>query len=480
MTLPDRGFAGEAAEPAFDLTPDPSLNPDDSNRERVILYHLQHTKDLEVTGPDAQSVMRRELDIDHLSWQRVRADLGARGVLRQARGHRTSLDLKHLLGAADRPFVTPRLLGAVEERQPGFNEETNQLRALRQKPAEVEPPRPTGRPAPARQPAKPPARHAPAPAKADTPAAYSDAERQRARDIVGLYRKLSRIAEVPLPADAIHRLIEPLDRWEYTTEGVNPQVHYLTRQALGSSVKLKLSEPSTPVRSVHKDKESIAIRVEGEPLRGRDLMTLLKIESQYPRHLVRQEMEDRQTARPPRNETADEFRETKDVYLQDGDVLTDRQTVVLGNMARHNSQGQLVDALETTPAALNEVLRPLRARAGIEYNPGNPDSYIQLTLIALALKVADVDHLPKASKREIDNLKEADLELLSKYYSFDPAERAAVREGKSDTSISLMWSRLYRRIGIGGRDSRHQAMLYAVRNDILQLPDASAIKEMLG
>ncbi len=523
MTLPDRGLAGEAAGPglgpvtagpnpgletglapngALDLAPDPGLSAADSNNELVILYHLQRAEELEVTGPDAQSAMRRELGIDHLSWQKLTADLGSRGVLRQARGHTTRLDLKHLLGAADRPFVTPRLLEAAEERQPGFTGEANQLRALRQVPAEAEttktepepapaaavpgpPSRRPDRPIPAPKPARPatiPAAVKPSkPAKADTPAAYTEAERQRARNIVALYRKFSRIANVSLPADTVHRLIRPLDRWEYTTEGVNPPVHYLTRQALGSLVRLKLSEPPTPARSIHRDRESITIRVEGEPLRGRDLLTMLKIESQYPRNLVRQELEGGPKPVSKTTVAARALREAKDAYAEAGDVLTDSQTVVLSNMTRYKSHSQLCRGLETTSGRLNELLQPLRERIGVEYNPGNPDSYIQLTLVALALGIAEIDDLPKASERQVAGLEETDSELLAKYYSFDPAERESVREGRTETALSVMWSRLYRKIGINGhgRDSRYDAILYAVRNDIFKLPPAAAVEAML-
>src|SRR5665213_233647 len=89
----------------IDLTPDPNLEPGDSNSELAILYHLQQGEDLEVAGAEAQSLMRRELGMDHGAWQKTTATLVPRGIL-QIRKHSTSLNLKELPRAIGQPFMT--------------------------------------------------------------------------------------------------------------------------------------------------------------------------------------------------------------------------------------------------------------------------------------------------------------------------------------------------------------------------------------
>jgi DNA-binding MarR family transcriptional regulator len=477
------GIGFEAAPPlngAVDLTPDPNLEPGDSNNELVILYHLQQGEGLEVDGAEAQSLMRRELGMDQGAWQKATATLVPRGIL-QVRKHSTSLNLKDLTRAIGQPFMTPRLIEAAEERQTGFGEAVDQTVALREASAKAEwlarMTRPPSRP----RPAKKSAAEAPtAPDQPERALSPSEAERQRISHIIGLYRKMRGIAEVPLPAVAINRLLKDLPGWEYTTRGTTPQTHYLTRQAMHAAVKLKMPVASTPERNVSRDRNGITIAVEDDSVRGKDMMALLRIEGQYPYHILRREIEARRDSAQSSNEAANRFRETQGIYLRDGDVLTDRQAVVLSYMTHCGSHLELAETLEIPQGELRELVQPLRDQLGIESTNGSYDVYIGLTLVALALREASVDHLPKALKGQISNLKPDEVELLAHYYSFDPEERQAVREKRSQTAIEVMWSRIYKRIGIEGKDSRYSTVLFAVRNGILQLPDPSTIKEMLA
>lgn len=303
-------------------------------------------------------------------------------------------------------------------------------------------------------------------------------ERQRGRYILGLYKRLREIPEVPLPPKTVNRLISRLPGWEHTIEGVDPEIHYLTRQALHASVKLRLPEPS-PLRDISRAINSLTIKVEDDHVRGRDLLSLLMVESQYPRHLLRREMKAKENERPtppPPTGLAIKFRETKGIYLQEGDVFTDTQTVVLSGMTRNSFQGELADDLGIKSEELGELLKGLCVQAGIPSRRGSSDSYIELMLVAMALEVANTDHVPKSRQANIDNFKPDERELLTKYYSPDPDERAAVRADRSKNALSLVWSRIYKKIGTEGPHSRYEAVLYAVKNDMLRLPDASTLK----
>ena len=478
------GVGFETAPPlngVIDLTPDPNLEPGDSNNELVILYHLQQGEDLEVAGADAQSLMRRELGMDQGDWQKTVTTLVPRGIL-QVRKHSTSLNLKDLPRAIGQPFMTPRLIEAAQERQPGFGEAVEQTVALRREPPRARPPAPINRSQSRARPARAATAKGPSASAAerDTTLSPTEAERQRTSHIIGLYRKMLGIAEVPLPAVAVNRLLKGLPGWEYTTTGTTPQTHYLTRQAMDASVELKMPVALTPERKVTKGKDGITIAIEDDPVRGKDFIALLRIEGQYPYSFLRQEIEARRNRAPSPNEAADKFRETEGIYLRYGDVLTDRQAVALSYMTRYGSHRELAEALEIPQEELRQLVEPLRDKAGIESTNGSSDPYVGLTLVALALGEANVDHLPKALKGQIGSLKPDEVELLAHYYSFDPEERKAVREKRSQTAIEVMWSRVYKKIGIEGKDSRYSAVLYAVRNGILQLPDPSAVKEMLA
>ncbi|HZL08342.1 MAG TPA: hypothetical protein VFC50_04065 [Candidatus Dormibacteraeota bacterium] len=465
----------------IDLTPDPNLEPGDSNSELAILYHLQQGEDLEVAGAEAQSLMRRELGMDHGAWQKTTATLVPRGIL-QIRKHSTSLNLKELPRAIGQPFMTPRLIGAVEERQPGFGEAVEQTVALRREPPRASRPAPTNRPSSRARPARAATAKDPTASatERDTTLSPTEAERQRTSHIIGLYRKMLGIAEVPLPAVAVNRLLKGLPGWEYTTRGTTPQTHYLTRQAMHASVELKMPVALTPERKVIKDKDGVTIAIEGDAVRGKDLIALLRIEGQYPYRFLKREVDAKRNRAPIPNEAADRFRETEGIYSRDGDVLTDSQAVALSYMTRYGSHRELAEALEIPQEELRELVQPLRDKADIESTNGSSDPYVGLTLIALALREANVDHLPKALKGQISSLKPDEVDLLAHYYSFDPEERKAVREKRSQTAIDVMWARVYKKIGVDGQYSRHQAVLYAVRNDILKLPEPSEIKEMLA
>ena len=308
----------------------------------------------------------------------------------------------------------------------------------------------------------------------------SAGERHRARYLVGLFKKLQPVAEVPMPAQAINKFLGGLP-WEYTTEGVNPQTHYLTRQAMSSSVELKPLELA-PARSIERDDSSLRVKIEGDSPRGKDLMTVVRLESQYPYHLLGQDMESGPDLTPQSDEAAAKFREADGIYLQDGDVLTDKQAVVLSYMTSYGSRGKLIEALGATPGEFDRLVQPLCDRLGIETGRSNSDAYIEMTLVAMALEAADVDHLSKAPKGEVEGLRPHEVDLLAKYYSFDPEERRAFRESKTANTLLASWSEVYQKISMEsrGQDSRHAAVLYAVRNDILELPDASTIREMLA
>jgi DNA-binding NarL/FixJ family response regulator len=300
------------------------------------------------------------------------------------------------------------------------------------------------------------------------PITVPEGPEKRGQYIIQLYEALGRAPDVPLPAVIVCNLLERLPSWDLTTEDPNrrSQVHYLSRNVMDSTVKLELSTRPTASRSVHRDKGSITIRV-ADAIRGRDLRTLIEIESQIPAQ---------EKCQFPKDGAA-KFRETKGVYAE-GESLTDRDILVLGYTTHASSTSELAKNLEITRKALNKILHPIMERVGIPKTPRTSiDSYIYLTLVAVAIGVADIKPLPGSLKDELDNLTKKEREVLTGYFSPDPLKAQAVRDNNSSNTISVMWSNLCQKIGASGK---HEAALIAVKQGILELPDAAVIKQKLA
>jgi DNA-binding CsgD family transcriptional regulator len=280
------------------------------------------------------------------------------------------------------------------------------------------------------------------------PITVPEGPEKRGQYIIQLYEALGRAPDVPLPAVIVCNLLERLPSWDLTTEDPNrrSQVHYLSRNVMDSTVKLELSTRPTASRSVHRDKGSITIRV-------------ADAKCQFPK------------------DGAAKFRETKGVYAE-GESLTDRDILVLGYTTHASSTSELAKNLEITRKALNKILHPIMERVGIPKTPRTSiDSYIYLTLVAVAIGVADIKPLPGSLKDELDNLTKKEREVLTGYFSPDPLKAQAVRDNNSSNTISVMWSNLCQKIGASGK---HEAALIAVKQGILELPDAAVIKQKLA
>ena len=306
-------------------------------------------------------------------------------------------------------------------------------------------------------------------------------ERIRRQRILNMYRSLrSQNEDAPIPESVIDQMLRRFPEWDYYRDPDTPQVHYLTRKVIDSSVPLRLRAPETAERSLHRDTGSLTVRVNDSSVRVKDMQTVFQIEAQYPSHFVRSEIEARQTGKQYPSKLLAEFRNTTGEYINEGDLFTDREAFILRCTASFGSPYKLAVALSISPIELNKLVRPIRELAGIKFVAGKPDSYIELTLLALALGYANTNHLPKPLKHEQDSLTPSEEEVMIYDFSFDPKQRQAFRQRRSANSITSAWSKIYRKLNIRGKEAKHEAVLHAVKAGFLQLPDAKELQARLA
>jgi hypothetical protein len=298
---------------------------------------------------------------------------------------------------------------------------------------------------------------------------------QRAQYADGLYKALARSPRMPIPDKHVGRILRHFDGWDYKVEGEYPRVSFLIRQAVDSSVELHFSQPPTPTHNIRRDEKSLTIRAENDHIRGWDFMTLIEIERQYPTKRSRNLEVNATQDKDDQSSAAIKYRESAGVLYKD-EVLTDTEAVVLSCMTYCSSRKILAEELEVQIAELRDkILYPLCDKFRIKkIKKSSPDTYIELMLVGISLGVANVDHVQKAFQSELDDLTESDSEVL-KYYSSDPEDRKAFRAKYTEDALTKRWSNLYKKLNV---DDRHEAVLYAVNNGILQPPDTSKIRRL--
>jgi hypothetical protein len=112
--------ADEVAKPGLDLSPNENLLPPHQKYERIILY-LLNCPDLTLKHADAGGFLRKELGYEPgVAWNNARAILIQQGILslvkvspEARRSTEVNLNVGALLEAADKPYVTPRVLEAL-------------------------------------------------------------------------------------------------------------------------------------------------------------------------------------------------------------------------------------------------------------------------------------------------------------------------------------------------------------------------------
>lgn len=309
----------------------------------------------------------------------------------------------------------------------------------------------------------------------ESPAAdLVSAEQHRAMRLVRLYDLFQRAPETPLSDTMLNRLLERIDGWEYAAEPdeLGQPVHYLTRQVLDASLQFKLPDKSTPIRSVHRDKESITLRIAGDAIRGKDVLKLLRVESQYPYEMTQMTAPDRSAMELIERAKA-EFANTGKAYLNEGDWLTDTQIVVLRYMTHFPSNSHLAEAFGITANTLQTVLKPLYDHYNISPTPGQPHQYVELMLHAIALGIASIDHIDPVRDSELNSLTPSEKDVYINYYSGNTEERQRVRKAKTSTAHNMIWGKIYKKVHTSGNGARHQAVLKAVKKGVLRLPDVT-------
>ena len=309
-------------------------------------------------------------------------------------------------------------------------------------------------------------------AQSDSARPDAEATREYANKV---YRSLGRFASLSLTDKAITRILERFPDWSYQTgeiieNGTLRQTR--TLQRLVDGVKgFKLPPSEDPRRKVSQDEAGITIEVPS--VTGDDMRYVLRTEKQFfPTEKDNDPPvteKNRLLGQSEYVELAKKFHLSKDVYVHEGDLFTDRETIALSLLTHFHSLESLGAALRTSGSTLSRILQPVSERAGA-------DSYIDLMLVAMAAGVAGIEHIPQG-KTEV--LRGVGLETLQKYYSPDPVERTEFRNSKGGRNGNRI-PRLGQQIGLEGQAARHTLVLHAVRDGLVQLPDPADIQAKLS
>jgi hypothetical protein len=257
---------------------------------------------------------------------------------------------------------------------------------------------------------------------------------QRKKDeyMENLYRELGAIANTSLSSVTInHVLNRNFPKWKYSVGEIRGRpASFLRRIVDDPFFDVEIPEPSTRGQNIRRSRRTLAI-VLGEEVYGRDIQYLITTEKAY----LEQERKKASWLEGFRG-AAKSFHACENVYQNKDDLFTQKQTIVLSLMTHCRDQEELAEALQTSPSTLTRLLKPAR-----ENFTSGPTSYIELTLIAISLRIASIDHIPEG---KTSLLNEEDKELLTKYFSFDPEERADIRS-KPQGTLGSRWRRVYKK-----------------------------------
>lgn len=282
-----------------------------------------------------------------------------------------------------------------------------------------------------------------------------------------LHRRLGRVASASLPLKTINGILDlHFPDWEYRDERVGKQqISFLQRKMTDSLINVAIPEPKTSRQSIYKSNAHLALIIEDE-VRGHDLRYLIRLEQRYRIHTRQREAAGVAILSP----RAEEFRKAQHDYVNEDDPFTHKQAIALSLTTHHSSREEIAQALGVTQSSITKLL--LAARERVNVTSGGYEAYIELMMIAIALGIANIDHVPKGRTEMLEQSE--DRELLRGYYSPDPEKRAAVRRWPP-TALASRWSRIPGRLGLDTKN-RHAAVLFAIRDEILPLPDRATIE----
>jgi DNA-binding CsgD family transcriptional regulator len=281
-----------------------------------------------------------------------------------------------------------------------------------------------------------------------------------------VYLELGRIASVQLPDVAITGILGHFRNWTYDAAHDHEGHFQLLRgQVMHSSEVINVSDPRVPRRKVLRDEEGLAILVEN--VTAADLRYVLNIERLLAARPKKVELNPSEEASQQQlSEAAVRFREAKDVYVHEDDLFTDKESIVMSLLIHFNNNNDLAWELHVANKSLAKTLKPVKERLGVT-------SSTDLMLMAIAAGVASIDHIPEGKTKA---LSENDRELLKKYYSPKLEKQKEVR-GKPRTATQMR--SIYVKLGLAGI-TRHQAVLYAVKDGDILLPDLADIRSRMA
>lgn len=155
---------------------------------------------------------------------------------------------------------------------------------------------------------------------------------------------------------------------------------------------------------------------------------------------------------------------------QPGSLFTKREELVLPYITHHSNLKDIDKIFESQGDPISRLLRLTRERVGGE-------TLIDFMLIAIATGAANVDHVTPGKTQA---LIVRDKGHMADYYSPDFEERSATRR---NIGVSW-WTEVYRQLDIRptaarplrGGYGRHTAVLYGVRDGVIQVPDIADIQ----
>jgi DNA-binding CsgD family transcriptional regulator len=276
---------------------------------------------------------------------------------------------------------------------------------------------------------------------------------------------------------AVRAILQHFPGWKYETawkdeRHVHTQVRMLRRIITDSSVALDLPEAiDSDRRRVIRDKEGLTIKV--DDVRGVDLLCMLAIEGIVSLAMPPPDVEPRPNAKKETvilpgqfSEEVRKFRGAKNIYVHEDDLVTDKESIALSLITHFDTTEDISRALEVSAATVSNYLKVVRKRFNL--SSSGAISNIELMLAAIATGTANTDHIAKDMTSVLDD---AEKTLLACYFSPDPAIREASRHqrrSKSSTHIQKIYSKLHAK--------RHMAVLYGVKDGVIELPSLEDIR----
>jgi DNA-binding NarL/FixJ family response regulator len=267
-----------------------------------------------------------------------------------------------------------------------------------------------------------------------------------------LDQKLQAVATVELPDNVVASILDQLSGWECRTSWDNEMGtagKSLVREVSNLSKVPDVANFETPRREVLQDEDSVTIKV--KEVIGNDIRALLTIERQLSAK-----------PKPPikRNQWAEEtvkFASSDNVFINEADVFTDREAVVMSLLTHFSTYSGIALTLDTSESTISRVVWPVRRRLDLPTN-------IDLTLAAITLRAASIDHIPRG-KTTI--LKRHYLDFIAKYCSVRPSDQLDIQSMPAGT-IGSNWKRILDKLEVNDRSS---AVVHAVKDGIIELPN---------